>query len=140
MLIGVGNVDMNRQQGASYWEFVIVYGLIALFCARLFIVIVPIYQKYYQMDNFITNLIVQVYNDNATKKQQLRDSLEANMKLRQITDRTIDDLMTITSEGNRLTIDLDYEERQHLCFNLDIVIHFKKIYTSEQNTIYGDDD
>ena len=101
---------MNRQQGASYWEFVIVYGLIALFCARLFIVIAPIYQKYYQMDNFITSLITQVYNDNATKKQQLHDSLEANMKLRQITDRTIDDLMTITSEGNKLTIDLDYEE------------------------------
>ena len=75
----------------------------------------------------------------AKNDDEVHDSLEANMKLRQITDRTIDDLMTITSEGNKLTIDLDYEERQHLFFNLDIVIHFKKIYVSEQNTIYGDD-
>ena len=49
-----------------------------------------------------------------------------------IRDRQVDDLMIIGRDGDKLLVDLDYEERRNLMGNLDVVVHFKKSYTTDK--------
>lgn len=47
-------------------------------------------------------------------------------------DRKVDDLMTVLKDGGKLMLEIDYEERRNLMANLDVVVHFKKSYTSDK--------
>ena len=49
-----------------------------------------------------------------------------------ISDRKVEDLMVLSRDGNKLLIELDYEERKNLMANLDVVVHFKKSYTTDK--------
>ena len=63
---------------------------------------------------------------------KFKKDLEAQMEMNGLRDRKVDDLMTVLKDGGKLLLEVDYEERRNLMANLDVVVHFKKSYTSDK--------
>ena len=40
--------------------------------------------------------------------------------------------MVLKREGNKLLVELDYEERRKLMGNLDVIVHFQKNYSTDK--------
>ena len=118
------------QQGMSYWTVLSGVSLIALFI-KVAATIGPVYLDYYTIDK----MIQAKFRDPQIDKFEIDSfttELNSQMIRNNIRDRKLEDLMVIRRDGNKLLIDLDYEERKNLMANLDMVAHFKKSYSSER--------
>jgi hypothetical protein len=118
------------QRGMSYWSILSIVSLVALII-KVVATIGPVYLDYYTIDK----MIQAKFRDPQIDKFEIVSftaELNAQMIRNNIRDRKLEDLMVIRRDGNKLLIDLDYEERKNLMANLDMVAHFKKSYSSER--------
>ncbi|MBH1971417.1 DUF4845 domain-containing protein [Moraxellaceae bacterium AER2_44_116] len=118
------------QRGMSYWSILSIVSLVALII-KVVATIGPVYLDYYTIDKMIQAKFRDPQIDKFEVAAFTAD-LGAQMTRNNIRDRKIEDLMVLRRDGNKLLIDLDYEERKNLMANLDVVAHFKKSYSSER--------
>jgi hypothetical protein len=92
----------------------------------------PVYLDYITIDK----MLQAKFRDTQVDKLEVpkfKAELAAQMERNGIRDRrVIDDLMVVSRDGNKILIELDYEERKNLMANLDVVVHFKKSYSTEK--------
>ncbi len=118
------------QRGLSYWSVLFGVGLFGL-ALKIGAAVGPVYLDYFTIDK----MLQAKFRDPQIDKFELkafRSELSAQMDRNNIRDRKIDDLMVISRDGDKVLIDLDYEERKKLIGNMDVVVHFKKSYSSER--------
>jgi hypothetical protein len=118
------------QRGLSYWSVLFGVGLFGL-TLKIAAVAGPVYLDYFTIDK----MLQAKFRDPQVDKFELkafRRELAAQMDRNNIRDRQIDDLMILSRDGDKVLIDLDYEERKKLFGNMDLVIHFKKTYSAEK--------
>ncbi|PTQ89728.1 DUF4845 domain-containing protein [Agitococcus lubricus] len=118
------------QRGMSYWTVLFGVGLFGLII-KVSATVGPIYLDFYTIDEMLKSK----FRETQVDKFELRKfgaDLQSQMERNNIRDRKVDDLMVLKREGNLLIVELDYEERRKLMGNLDVVVHFKKSYTSER--------
>ncbi len=118
------------QRGLSYWSVLFGVGLFGL-TLKIAAAVGPVYLDYFTIDK----MLQAKFRDPQIDKFELkafRTELSAQMDRNNIRDRKIDDLMVISRDGDKVLIDLDYEERKKLMGNMDVVVHFKKSYSSER--------
>jgi hypothetical protein len=116
------------QQGLSYWSVMFIACFFAL-SLNVTSTIGPIYLDYYTLDE----MLKAKFRDTQVDKleipkftQEINEQLERNG----VRDRKVEDLMVLKREGNLLIVELDYEERKKFAANLDVVVHFKKNYST----------
>lgn len=118
----------NAQQGFS------LYGLVAglVVAALVALVVVKIVPMY--MDNkAIDRMIMAVENDLATSERvnsvaAFHDHIAKGMQVNNINGIKSQDIMKVTAEGGQFIVDLNYERRESILKNIDIVVKFEKKY------------
>lgn len=118
------------QQGLSYWSVMFTVCFFA-FMLKAGSTIGPVYLDYYTLDKMLQAKFRETQVDKMEVRQFVID-LNAQMERNGIRDRKVDDLMVIKREGSLVIVELDYEERKNFAGNLDIVVHFKKNYSTEK--------
>lgn len=120
----------STQRGLSYWSVLFAITLFAM-TIKIVATIGPIYLDFYTIDKMLQAKFRDTQVDKFELKQFAKD-LGAQMEMNNIRDRTVDDLMVLKRDGNKLLVELDYEERRNLMGNLDVVVHFKKAYSTDK--------
>lgn len=119
----------SSQRGISYWGVVLAIAVFG-FMIKVGAVVGPIYMDYMAVDKMIAGTFKEPSVDGLSIAN-FRGSMKSRMQINNIRDRELDDLMVIRREGNVFVVVLDYEERKPLIGNLDVVVHFRKSYSSE---------
>ena len=118
------------QRGLSYWGILFGISFFAMII-KVAATIGPIYLDYINLDKMIEAKFRETQVDKFEVPKFKKD-LEAQMEMNGLRDRKVDDLMTVLKDGGKLMLEVDYEERRNLMANLDVVVHFKKSYTSDK--------
>ncbi|MFO1390980.1 MAG: DUF4845 domain-containing protein [Agitococcus sp.] len=118
------------QRGLSYWGILFGISFFAMII-KVAATIGPIYLDYITLDKMIEAKFRETQVDKFEVPKFKKD-LEAQMEMNGLRDRKVDDLMTVLKDGGKLMLEVDYEERRNLMANLDVVVHFKKSYTSDK--------
>ena len=61
-------------------------------------------------------------------KAQIRRSLKKNLDMNSISELKASDIFVIVRNRTRTRLELNYEKRQHLLGNIDIILVFKKSF------------
>ena len=61
-------------------------------------------------------------------KAQIRRSLKKNLDMNRISELKASDIFVIVRNRTRTRLELNYEKRQHLLGNIDIILVFKKSF------------
>lgn len=118
----------RHQKGASIWMVllvVVILGFGAIFGLKL----IPVYLENWKIENAIKNALqsgVESANKAGIKNAIIR-RLDID-DVRRITSANFSDYMTITKNGPRVRVDLDYEARESLFGNVSVVAHFTKTF------------
>ncbi|HQV21622.1 MAG: DUF4845 domain-containing protein [Moraxellaceae bacterium] len=120
----------SLQRGLSYWGILFGVSFFAMLI-KVAATVGPIYLDYITL----TKMIEAKFRETQVDKFEVpkfKKDLEAQMEMNGLRDRKVDDLMTVLKDGGKLMLEIDYEERRNLMANLDVVVHFKKSYTSDK--------
>lgn len=120
----------SLQRGLSYWGILFGVSFFAMLI-KVAATVGPIYLDYITL----TKMIEAKFRETQVDKfdvPKFKKDLEAQMEMNGLRDRKVDDLMTVLKDGGKLMLEIDYEERRNLMANLDVVVHFKKSYTSDK--------
>lgn len=120
----------SSQRGASYWSILIVVSLFALII-KVAATVGPMYLDFFTIDKMLQAQFRETQIDKL-EISKFKVDLAAQMDRNGIRDRKVDDLMVVSRDGSKLLIELDYEERKNLMANMDMVVHFKKSYTTDK--------
>jgi hypothetical protein len=120
----------SSQRGLSYWSILFGVSFFALIL-KVAATVGPIYLDYITIDKMLQAKFRETQVDKF-EVAKFKQDLQAQMDLNNIRDRKIDDLMVLSRDGQKLLVDLDYEERKNLMANLDVVVHFKKSYSADK--------
>ena len=118
------------QRGASLWMvllFVVVLGFGAIFGLKL----VPVYLEWWKVERSVEGALQAGVGSQRVKeiKQAVLRRLDID-EVRTITHRNIDEFMTVTKRGERVTIAIDYDRIEPLFGNVSILAHFEKTLTN----------
>ena len=120
----------STQRGMSYWSILFGISFFAMMI-KVAATVGPIYLDFYTLDKMLQAKFRETQVDKFELKQFAKD-LGAQLEMNGIRDRKVDDLMVLKREGNKLLVELDYEERRNLMGNLDVVVHFQKNYSTDK--------
>jgi len=114
-------VNPARQQGASLWGTMLMVGLIGL-ALTMALKIAPAYMT----NNIIANAINGIIANNDIKTMaitEIRNDLMRTVRTNRIEGFDPGDV-TVVRENNLEYIDINYERRVHLMYNIDAVVVF----------------
>ena len=120
----------SSQRGISYWSVLFGVSFFALIL-KVVAIVGPIYADYYTVDQMLKTKFGETQVDKVDVSK-FRADFQAAMERNGIRDRKIDDLMVVSKDGNKILVNVDYEERRQFAANLDVVVHFKKSYSTEK--------
>jgi hypothetical protein len=120
----------SSQRGVSYWGILFGVSFFALMI-KVAATVGPMYLDYMTIDKMLQAQFRETQIDKL-EVPKFKKSLEEQMERNGIRDRKVDDLMVLGRDGTKLLVELDYEERKNLMANLDVVVHFKKSYTTDK--------
>ncbi|MGH8597155.1 MAG: DUF4845 domain-containing protein [Gammaproteobacteria bacterium] len=115
----------GRQRGAAFLSWVLIAALIsvvALLAARL----VPPYVDY----RTIVTLIEALPADrvHTMSKLEIRDGLQKRLLINNIRDLKVTDIVDVAKKRDGTIVVLKYEVRQHLAYNVSVVIAFDRSF------------
>jgi len=116
----------RSQKGLSMLSWVMVLALVAFFASTAFKML-PHYFDYMSMDKIIS----AVESDQATEVRTVRDfysHVRKGMDVNGIRDLNLEEAMKVVIENNEFKVNLNYEKREPLIRNLDLVANFDKEY------------
>ena len=120
----------SSQRGISYWSVLFGVSFFALIL-KVVAIVGPIYADYYTVDQMLKTKFGETQVDKIDLSK-FRADFQAAMERNGIRDRKVDDLMVVSKDGNKILVNVDYEERRPFAANLDVVVHFKKSYSTEK--------
>lgn len=94
---------------------------------KVFTSVGPAYYDYYTIDKIISSLF---RDGRGTSVEDFKRGLSDRFQINNIRGKSPDDF-SYSFEGRKLTVDLDYEVREKFVGNLDVIMSFKKTYSSE---------
>lgn len=115
----------NQQTGASFFSTL----LVLLMAGSLLAIAFKLYQPY--VDHMtITSILEGIVKDPEELKQpvtKIRQDIDKRLRINQVSlpDREV---LTLVEKGGVLQIDLDYEVRQPMFFNVDAMVKFSEHY------------
>ena len=116
----------TRQRGASFLGWVLIAALLSV-VALLAVRVVPAYVDY----RTIVTLIEALPADRvpAMSKGEIRDALQKRFVINNIRDLKVADVVDIQKKREGTILVLKYEVRQHLLYNVWVVIAFDRTFT-----------
>ncbi|HSX90349.1 MAG TPA: DUF4845 domain-containing protein [Pseudomonas sp.] len=114
----------QSQKGMSVLSWLMVLALVAFFASAAFKVI-PHYLDYMSMEKIITS----VETDEALEIRSINEfygHVSRGMEVNSIRDLNLRDILQIKIENNEFHAHLQYERREPLIKNIDLVVHFDK--------------
>ncbi|GAC1038210.1 DUF4845 domain-containing protein [Pseudomonas sp. No.117] len=114
----------SRQQGLSFLGGLLALCVIA-FLASTAMKLVPHYLDY----NALTKVIESIGDNPDNQIRSVSDVYSyvgKGMQVNDIRDLDLQKAMRVEADGNRLQIYLDYEKREHLIRNIDLVVRFNR--------------
>lgn len=120
----------STQRGMSYWSVLFGISFFAM-TIKIAATVGPIYLDFYTIDKMLQAEFRKTQVDKFEINQFAKD-LGAQMERNNIRDRKVEDLMVLKREGNKLLVELDYEERRNLMGSLDVIVHFQKNYSTDK--------
>lgn len=114
----------RSQKGMSVLGWMVVLALVAFFASTGFKML-PHYMDYMALEG----MIKKVETDPALDIKTTRDfyeHVEKGMAVNSIRDLNLADVLEIKLEGGEFLVHLQYEKREHLIENLDLVANFDK--------------
>jgi Domain of unknown function (DUF4845) len=123
-MIGAGTME-TRQRGASFLGWVLIALLVSvagLLAAR----VVPPYVDY----RTIVTLIEDLPKDqvHTMSKGEIRESLHKRFLINNIRDLKVADILDIQRKRDGTSLVLKYEVREHLAYNVSVVIAFDRTF------------
>ena len=115
--------SLKRQRGLSplgWIALLIVVGFAAIVAIR----IVPVYMDYYAVVNSAKSVHTQGALD-GSNEQELRRALDKQLSINNVDDIG-DDIVTIKRSSGGIQMTVDYEVREHLIGNIDVVMKFHR--------------
>lgn len=116
----------RSQKGLSMLSWIVVLALVAFLASTAFKML-PHYLDYMSMDKIISG----VESDQAADIRTVRDlysHVRKGMDVNNIRDLNLEEAMKVVIENNEFKVRLDYEKREPLIRNLDLVANFDKEY------------
>lgn len=117
---------MKKQQGMTLVSWAAVLAIVGFVGSAVFKML-PHYLDYMSIDK----AILSVETDAARSVDNVRDfysMLNKSMQVNGIRDLRLEDALTATQDGQQLLVHLNYERREPLVKNLDLVARFNKEY------------
>ncbi|AXA65720.1 DUF4845 domain-containing protein [Pseudomonas oryzihabitans] len=114
----------SRQQGLSFLGGLLGLCVIA-FLASTAMKLVPHYLDY----NALTKVIESIGDNPDNQIRSVSDVYSyvgKGMQVNDIRDLDLQKAMRVEADGNHLQIRLDYEKREHLIRNIDLVVRFNR--------------
>ncbi|HKK05734.1 MAG TPA: DUF4845 domain-containing protein [Gammaproteobacteria bacterium] len=113
----------QHQKGVTAIGWILILALIA--CVVFFLLkLVPIYLDGFTVGDVVSSFKTDPDIGSKTPGQILRE-INKRLDINMIDDVKPDDI-SIDKGANLMTIEIDYEVREHLVGNIDIVVHFDK--------------
>lgn len=116
----------RSQKGLSMLSWIMVLALVAFFASTAFKML-PHYFDYMSMDKIISG----VESDKTMEVRTVRDfysHVRKGMGVNGIRDLDLEEALKVVIENNEFKVHLDYEKREPLIRNLDLVANFDKEY------------
>lgn len=118
------------QKGASLWMvllFVVVLGFGAVFGLKL----IPIYMEWWKVDRAVEGALQA--GSGSSSKRDIAQAIVRRLdidEVRRIDNRNIDEFMTITKRGEKITVAINYDAVEPLFGNLSVLAHFEKTHSN----------
>lgn len=111
-----------RQQGLSFWGYLLVVGLVVFF-ALVGVKLFPLYYDDFKVSAALKSLQQEPSAASSTDTQ-LREMLLKRLDIDNVKHITKDDI-EIQRQGDKFVVSIDYEARENLFGNLDVVAVFQ---------------
>lgn len=121
---------MNRakQRGISLTGWLVIL-ILGGFAASVGFKILPHYMNNRALDKIITNVGPDASSGIVIRNAaEFRSYIDKNMQINSIYDLKTDKIMEIRTEGRDLLVHLNYEAREKILKNIDLVVSFDKEY------------
>lgn len=115
----------RRQRGLTAMGGLLVLVLIVA-GITLTLKLAPHYIDYYTMQSVLDGLPAEEMR--SVSRTGLQDMLEKRFKINNLRDFKIRDIISLERSREGTVLQLRYERREHLFFNIDVVITFEKRY------------
>ena len=116
----------RSQKGLSMLSWIVMLALVAFIASTAF-KMMPHYFDYMSMDKIISG----VESDKSMEIRTVRDfysHVRKGMVVNGIRDLNLEEALKVVIENNEFKVHLDYEKREPLIRNLDLVANFDKEY------------
>lgn len=121
----------RTQRGVSILGMMLAVIVLAM-VVKIFSAVGPAYYDYYTIDKIFESLF---RDGRANSPEDFKRGLSDRFQINNIRDKSPDDF-SYKMDGKKLVVGLDYEVREKFMGNLDLIMHFKKTYTSELKADY----
>ena len=119
---------ISKQRGLTVISSIVIIAVAALF-VTLLLRLVPIYIEgysvYQSLESMAGDSKVATYSNRGIKKRLLK-----RLNINSVYSVTGDDIY-ISKKSGETIIEVDYEKRENVVGNLDLIVHFKKEITIE---------
>jgi len=115
----------RNQAGLSFLGWLLVIAAIAS-GVTLVLKLGPHYIDYYTIRSVMQGLPADRVHE--MSRPEIREALEKRFKVNNIRDFEVEDVVTVERQRDNTVLDLAYERREHLFFNVDVVLTFSEQY------------
>ncbi len=119
---------ISKQRGLTAISWIAIVAVVVLF-ATLLLRLIPIYIEgysvYQSLESMAGDSKVATYSTRAIKKTLLK-----RLNINSVYSVTGDDIY-VSKKSGKTIIEVDYEKRENVVGNLDLIVHFKKEITIE---------
>lgn len=115
----------RKQTGLSFIGWLLVIGAIAS-GVTLILKLGPHYIDYYTMKSVIEGLPSDRVHD--MSRSELKETLEKRFKVNNLRDFKVSDVVKVERLRDGTNLLLEYERREHLFLNVDVVLTFSERY------------
>ncbi len=121
-------MNKNKQQGLSFWGWLAT--LFALGCfVMIFFLLMPVYSENYTVKDVLRKISpTEVLGKN---KRQIRALISSRLNINNVRDFPEKEAILLTVKRGIVKINLKYERRVPIIYNVDAVVSFDKKYTYE---------
>lgn len=113
----------SRQRGMGLVQWLILIALVGGL-ATMAIRTIPHYIDFYTMVSVVEALPKNEVH--VMSPQKIRDTLKKRLKINNIRDLDLSKVVSIQRKRGETELTLDYEIREHLVYNIDLVLTFNK--------------
>ena len=118
------------QQGASMWMVMLIVAILG-FGMIFGLKLIPMYMDWWKVEKAVTGALQS--GAGSASKREITVAIVRRLDIdgvRTMSERNLHEFMTITKKGSRVTVDIDYEQRDVLFGNVFMVTHFAKTVTN----------